>query len=176
MAARSRTSEVDEGKDLLRTALGTVLRERRKRVPKLSQMSLAIKAGLPANAVGDLERGVRTIKEDELIRLCIELDIPTEAFLAEVSSAQVRALRPLDQKLRGIPGGAAGQKSVDLREGGGAMSGQARSSSDLVFFSVGIARPGGDLTEMFIALTQRMKQDVAALLRPSEEEEPQGKA
>lgn len=168
MAARSRTSEVDEGKDLLRTALGSVLRNRRKRVPKLSQVSLSIQAGLPANAVGDLERGVRTIKQDEVIRLCMGLGVLTETFMAEVSSAQIEALRPLDRKLRGVEDGAAEEKRAEVPD-------EAQDSSDVVFVSVGIARRGGDLAEIFSSVTQAMKQRFAGRTASAEGEGPREK-
>lgn len=170
MAARSRNREIDAENDVLQIALGSVIRSHRKRQPKLSQMGLSIQAGLPANAVGDLERGARAINGKELVRICAQLGVSIEIFMEEVKSAQVKALRPLDEEVRGTPEGRH-------PEGGGSGSsrhilGQAGNPSDLIFLNVGIARCGGDLTEMFNSLTQWMKQSAPAAAVPPEEEEP----
>lgn len=170
MAARSRIREIDAETDVLQIALGSVIRNHRKRQPKLSQMGLSIQAGLPANAVGDLERGARAINGKELVRICAQLGVPIEIFMEEVKSAQVKALRPLDEEIRGA---SEGRRPED---GGPSSSreipGQAGNPSDLVFLNVGIARSGGDLTEMFNSLTQWMKQSAPATTVSSEEEEP----
>ena len=179
MAARSRNREIDAENDVLQIALGSVIRSHRKRQPKLSQMGLSIQAGLPANAVGDLERGARAINGKELVRICAQLGVSIEIFMEEVKSAQVKALRPLDEEVRGTSegrhpeGGGSGSSLHTLGQAPGQAPGQAKTPSDLIFLNVGIARCGGDLTEMFNSLTQWMKQSAQAATVPPEEEEPQ---
>lgn len=94
MAAKSKESEgLGEGKDVLRVGLGEVLRELRKEgEPRLSQTELSAQAGLPSNAVGDLERGDRTIKGEELKSICKVLGLQIKVFMARVNKAQLRAL------------------------------------------------------------------------------------
>lgn len=94
MAAKSKQSEESgDGKDLLRVAFGRVLRECRKEIrPKLSQAELSVRAQLPSNAIGDLERGERTIKAGELKRICQELGISARTLLERVKREQLKAL------------------------------------------------------------------------------------
>jgi transcriptional regulator with XRE-family HTH domain len=94
MAAKSKQSEAsEEGRDLLRVAFGDVLRDCRKdSKPKLSQAVLSAQAGLPSNAIGDLERGERVIKAGELKRICKILGISVKVFMERVNKAQLKAL------------------------------------------------------------------------------------
>jgi transcriptional regulator with XRE-family HTH domain len=94
MAAKSNQSEGSgEGKDVLRVGLGEVLRECRTEIkPKLTQAELSARAQLPSNAIGDLERGERTIKGEELKNICKVLGIQVRAFMERVKEAQLRAL------------------------------------------------------------------------------------
>ncbi|MFP5288480.1 MAG: helix-turn-helix domain-containing protein [Thermoanaerobaculia bacterium] len=94
MAAKSKQGEgAGEEKDVLRVGLGEALREFRKGSPlKLSQGELSTQAGLPWNAIGDLERGERAIKGDELKSICQVLGVPLRAFMERVTRAQLKAL------------------------------------------------------------------------------------
>lgn len=94
MAAKSKQSEgSEEGRDVLRVGLGEVLRESRKEIkPKLTQAELSARAGLPSNAIGDLERGERTIKGEELKSICKVLGIQIKVFMEKVKRAQLRAM------------------------------------------------------------------------------------
>ena len=94
MAAKSKQSEgAEEGRDVLRVGLGEVLREQRREIkPRLTQAELSARAGLPSNAIGDLERGERTIKGEELKSICKVLGIRVNVFMEKVKRAQLRAL------------------------------------------------------------------------------------
>ncbi len=94
MAGKSKQAEESgEGKDVLRVGFGEVLREYRKGIkPKLSQAELSARAELPTNAIGDLERGERTIKTGELKSICKVLSIPVKVFMKRVLKAQLEAL------------------------------------------------------------------------------------
>ncbi|HWN45329.1 MAG TPA: helix-turn-helix transcriptional regulator [Thermoanaerobaculia bacterium] len=94
MAAKSKQSEeTGEGKDLLRVAFGRVLREYRNEIkPKVRQAVLSARAGLPSNAIGDLERGERTIKAGELKSICKVLGVSVKVFMNRVQRAQLKAL------------------------------------------------------------------------------------
>lgn len=94
MAARSRQSEESgEERDVLRVGLGDALREVRKEAEsKLTQAELSARAGLPSNAIGDLERGERTIKGEELKSICKVLGIQVNVFMDRVKKAQLRAM------------------------------------------------------------------------------------
>lgn len=94
MVERSKPSEESgEGKDLLRVAFGDVLREYRKKMDsRPTQAQLSALAQLPSSAVGDLERGERTIKGPELKSICNVLGIRVRDFLARVMKEQLRAM------------------------------------------------------------------------------------
>jgi transcriptional regulator with XRE-family HTH domain len=94
MAVKSKQSEESgEGKDLLRVAFGEVLREYRKEIkPKVRQAVLSARAGLPSNAIGDLERGERMIKSGELKSICKVLGVSVKVFMDKVQRAQLKAL------------------------------------------------------------------------------------
>lgn len=94
MAAKSKQSEESgEGRDLLRVGLGEALRECRKEFkPGLTQAELSAQAELPSNAIGDLERGERTIKGDELKSICQVLGVPLRVFMERATRAQLKAL------------------------------------------------------------------------------------
>jgi transcriptional regulator with XRE-family HTH domain len=85
--------------DPLLKSIGEVLRRRRKG-RGMSQQALAAAAGFTPGAVGELERGTRTIRSQEIVRLCLVLDIAVPDFLEEVKAAQVRALRPIEDHVR----------------------------------------------------------------------------
>jgi transcriptional regulator with XRE-family HTH domain len=115
MAAKSKQSEdPEEGKDVLRVGLGVALRECRKQVePKLTQAELSARAGLPSNAIGDLERGERAIKGEELKSICKVLGIQLKAFMERVVKEQLRALGE-PKSAEELDGGAASAKVPDL--------------------------------------------------------------
>lgn len=94
MAAKSKQPEESgEGKDVLHVGLGVALRECRKEFkPGLTQAELSAQAELPSNAVGDLERGDRAIKGDELKSICKVLGVPLRVFMERVTKAQLKAL------------------------------------------------------------------------------------
>lgn len=94
MAAKSNLSEGDgEGKDVLRVGLGEALRDyRKKMMPGLTQAQLSAQAQLPSTAVGDLERGERTIKGPELKSICRVLGVEVKDFMEGVKKAQLRAM------------------------------------------------------------------------------------
>lgn len=94
MVAKSNPSEgTGEGKDVLRVGLGVVLRDFRKRIkPGLTQAQLSAQARLPSTAVGDLERGERTIKGPELKSICRVLGVEVKDFMERVKRAQLRAM------------------------------------------------------------------------------------
>ena len=94
MAEKSNLSEGDgEGKDVLRVGLGEALRDFRKRLkPGLTQAQLSAQAQLPSTAVGDLERGERTIKGPELKSICSILGVEVKDFMEGVKKAQLRAM------------------------------------------------------------------------------------
>lgn len=85
--------------DLFVDSLGEVLRNRRKRM-NLSQQVLSVKAGLAPHVVGNLERGNRTLRAHELVRICAALNVPSAIFLEEVKKAQLKALHPIEEELR----------------------------------------------------------------------------
>lgn len=85
--------------DLFVNSLGEVLRSRRRRM-NLSQQVLSVKAGLAPHVVGNLERGNRTLRAHELVRICIALNVPSSVFLEEVKKAQLKALHPIEEELR----------------------------------------------------------------------------
>ena len=85
--------------DLFVSSLGEVLRSRRRRM-NLSQQVLSVKAGLGPHVVGNLERGNRTLRAHELVRICIALNVPSSVFLEEVKKAQLKALHPIEEELR----------------------------------------------------------------------------
>lgn len=86
--------------DLLLASLGEVLRRRRKQAG-ISQQVLSVQAGLAPNAVGNLERGIRAIQAQELVRICAALSIPVPTFLEEVTAtAQIKTLYPGERGLR----------------------------------------------------------------------------
>ncbi len=85
--------ESGDVKDVLRVGLGGALRECRKEFkPKLTQAELSAQAELPSNAVGDLERGDRAIKGDEVKSICKALGIQVNVFMERVKKAQLRAM------------------------------------------------------------------------------------
>lgn len=94
MAERSQQlEESGEGRDVLRVGLGLALRECRKEFkPGVTQAELSAEAELPSNAIGDLERGDRTIKGDELKSICKILGIRVNVFMDRVKKAQLRAM------------------------------------------------------------------------------------
>lgn len=94
MAAKSNPSEgAGEGKDVLRMGLGEVLRDYRKKLrPGLTQAQLSAQAQLPPTAIGDLERGERTIKGPELKSICRVLGVEVKEFMERVKKAQLRAM------------------------------------------------------------------------------------
>jgi transcriptional regulator with XRE-family HTH domain len=114
MAAKSKQSEGSgEGKDVLRVGFGDALRECRKEVkPRLSQVELSVRAELPSNAIGDLERGERTIKGPELKSICRVLGLPVPVFMARVNKAQLRALGEPESSEG--PNGTASARLPDL--------------------------------------------------------------
>lgn len=125
MVARSKRSEESEGgKDLLRVAFGDVLRDYRKSKPKLSQTVLSAQAGLPSNAIGDLERGERTVKAEELKSICKVLEVPVKAFLRKLQSAQLKALGETEESEE-----VAGFEPA--------------LETDLFYFGVAVMRSGG---------------------------------
>lgn len=85
--------------DLFVDSLGEVLRSRRRRM-NLSQQVLSVKAGLAPHVVGNLERGIRTLRAHELVRICVALNVSSSIFLEEVKKAQLKALRPIEEELR----------------------------------------------------------------------------
>jgi transcriptional regulator with XRE-family HTH domain len=99
MAARSRRAGAAESKDPLRLAIGSVIKTWRSGIRDLTQVALSTKAGLPSNAVGDLERGNRSIEGEELVRICIELDVPVLVFLEELKRSLARDLGRIEQSL-----------------------------------------------------------------------------
>jgi transcriptional regulator with XRE-family HTH domain len=99
MAARSRRAGAAESKDPLRLAIGSLIKSRRSGFRDLTQVALSTKAGLPSNAVGDLERGNRSIEGEELVRICIELDVPVLVFLEELRKSLARDLGRIEQRL-----------------------------------------------------------------------------
>ena len=117
------------------------MRACRKRKPKLSQTILSAQAGLPSNAIGDLERGERTIKAQELKNICKALEIPIKVFLAEVNNAQLRAL--------GEP------ETTSSSQLGRSETAQ---EPDLFYFGVAVARSGGDLGSMVKTLHRMIKE------------------
>jgi transcriptional regulator with XRE-family HTH domain len=87
------SQESGDIKDVLRVGLGLALRECRKEFkPKLTQAELSAQAELPSNAIGDLERGDRAIKGDELKSICKALGIQVNVFMERVKKAQLRAM------------------------------------------------------------------------------------
>ena len=98
--------------DLFLKSLGEALRSRRKR-KKLSQQALSIKAGLAANAVGDLERGCRAIQTQELVKICAVLEVPASVFLEEVRASGlntwIETLRDLLSRSAMTSGQSSGQ-------------------------------------------------------------------
>lgn len=113
MAAKSNPSEGNgEGKDVLRVGLGLVLRDyRKKRKPGLTQAQLSAQARLPSTAVGDLERGERTIKGEELKSICAVLGVAVKDFMERVKRAQLRAMgEPEGEE----PGEADALRSPDI--------------------------------------------------------------
>ena len=92
--------ESGEGKDVLLAQLGKVLRDHRKKMkPRPNQAQLSAMAGLSPTAVGDLERGERTVKGPELVPICRALGIGVRDFLVEVMKAQLLALgEPVDEE------------------------------------------------------------------------------
>lgn len=113
MAAKSNLSEGDEeGKDVLRVGLGEALRDFRKRLmPGLTQAQLSAQAQLPSTAVGDLERGERTIKGPELQSICRILGVEVKDFMEAVKKAQLRAMGEPEGEETGE---AAAAKAPDL--------------------------------------------------------------
>lgn len=85
--------------DLFVDSLIQVLRSRRQRM-NLSQQELSVKAGLSPHVVGNLERGKRTLRAHELVRICAALNVQSSVFLEEVKTAQLKALRPIEEELR----------------------------------------------------------------------------
>ncbi|MFL6291815.1 MAG: helix-turn-helix domain-containing protein [Thermoanaerobaculia bacterium] len=78
---------------MLRVGLGVALRELRKEgEPRLSQAELSARAGLPSNAIGDMERGGRTIKGEELKSICKVLGLQIKVFMERVKKTQLRAM------------------------------------------------------------------------------------
>lgn len=85
--------------DLFVDSLGEVLRSRRKRM-NLSQQVLSVRAGLAPHVVGNLERGNRTLRAHELVRICDALNVRSDIFLEEVKKAQLKALHPIEEEFR----------------------------------------------------------------------------
>jgi hypothetical protein len=96
----SAPSSKDEKDELLRKAYGAMLRKWRKRNGKLKQTALSWKAGLPAYAVGALERGERPIILEEIILICKALDLDTPTLLADVREHLREMVRPIIQDLQ----------------------------------------------------------------------------
>jgi transcriptional regulator with XRE-family HTH domain len=80
--------------------LGSLIKSRRNGFRDLTQIALSTKAGLPPNAVGDLERGNRSIEGEELVRICIALEIPVDSFLGDFKEALAKTLRPIEQRIQ----------------------------------------------------------------------------
>lgn len=169
MAARSRrvaSGEVEP--DFLRTSLGGVLRSWRRRQPGLTQQELSAKAGLPLNAVGDLERGVRAIKGKELKAIWRELGVSVPAFLEDVKLAQIKALQP------GKDEGSddAGSQPEEVQESTPAYLDGEPGAQGMVFY--GYAKLG-DLTTCLEAFGKFLRQNVPVTRGPVEtdpEEQP----
>lgn len=85
--------------DLFVDSLGEVLRSRRRRM-NLSQQALSVRAGLAPHVVGNLERGIRTLRAHELVRICDALNVSYAIVLEEVKKAQLKALHPIEEELR----------------------------------------------------------------------------
>lgn len=87
------SEESGEGKDVLLVAFGEVLRDYRKRMePRPNQAQLSAMAGLAGTAIGDLERGERTVKGPELVPICRALGVRVRDFLLDVMKAQLLAV------------------------------------------------------------------------------------
>lgn len=92
--------------------LGKTLRDYRKKMkPRLTQSQLSAHAQLPSTAVGDLERGERTIKGAELKSICKVLGVEVKDFMERVKRAQLRAM---GEPEGGEPEEAASAKAPDL--------------------------------------------------------------
>lgn len=68
----------------VRMAIGGALRRRRADVG-MSLAAVAERAGLSAAHVSDVERGVKDISTDRLVRACAALDLPPAELFASVS-------------------------------------------------------------------------------------------
>ena len=136
MAAKSNPSEgAGENKDVLRVGLGVTLRDYRKKMkPKMTQAQLSAQAQLPSTAVGDLERGERTIKGPEVKSICKVLGVEVKDFMERVKKAQLRAMGEPESE---EPEEAASAKAPD--------------------FYVTVPVIGGDLDGMVKALHRAIK-------------------
>lgn len=138
MAARANRSEGTEGggRDPLLIAFGDVLRDFRKSRTELTQAQLSARAGLPSNAIGDLERGERTVKAEELKSICKVLQVGVRLFLEKVLLEQLAAL---------------GERA----EGEEIEGAEPAQEPELLYFGVAVARSGGK-PEDFVKILHRM--------------------
>jgi transcriptional regulator with XRE-family HTH domain len=172
MAARSRKAGgSDESKDPMRLTIGSLIKGRRNQIRDLTQVALSAKAGLPSNAVGELERGNRRLEGEELVRLCIELDVPVDDFLDDFKVALAKSLGPIEQRLRAQREGRAPDRAP--RAGRPVKSDEddvltLPEDPTVLVLAVQVARAGGKDLETTIQTVVR------ALNRHRRDEEPDG--
>jgi transcriptional regulator with XRE-family HTH domain len=73
--------------------VGTILRECRS-YRRLTQKELAEKVGMSEAVIRGIEHGTRPVSEDELIAVCVTLDVSTEAVIVEGLKRYAQVLRP----------------------------------------------------------------------------------
>ena len=86
------TAETPETDQTADARIGAAIRERRETL-KLSQGELAVAAGLPAGqSVSVIEKGERTVKASELVRIARALHIEPSALLGATTASAPRVL------------------------------------------------------------------------------------
>lgn len=127
MAAKSEGAE--ENRDVLRVGLGKTLRDYRKKMkPRLTQTQLSAQAELPSTAVGDMERGDRTIKGPELKSICNVLGVEVKDFMERVKKAQLRAMgEPESEEPEEAPSAKAPDFYVTVPVMGGNLDGVVKA-------------------------------------------------
>ena len=139
------------------------MRSWRRRQPGLTQQGLSASAGLPLNAVGDLERGLRAIKGKELKAIWRVLGISIPEFLEDVKLALIKALQPEND----VATDAGSQPEV-AQKPTSAYLGDEPGAQGMVFY--GYARVG-DLSTCLEAFGRFLRQHVPVARDPVEPEE-----
>jgi transcriptional regulator with XRE-family HTH domain len=91
---------VTKSKDMLRVLIGKTLRRWRKWKGDPTQTEVAKLADIPEHWVGGCERGERPIDSVVIARICMALDVPPEAFVADLMKAYTRELKEVVKGLR----------------------------------------------------------------------------